>query len=153
MPSLLGHTKQLAPPRACSARPCVRAPMRRQNGEGERDAGLCVESAIERLEEAVEQETAALQCAPAVDLKDFNDRKSQGLLELTGPCGSIDGAAPERPAAAACRACAPSSTSTAPCSKMHLEAVREISAAMADAMREAEFRWHLFPSVGRQGQA
>ncbi len=41
-----------------------------------------VELSIQRLEDIVEQETAALRERKVVNLKDFNDRKSQALLEL-----------------------------------------------------------------------
>jgi hypothetical protein len=41
------------------------------------------ERCIERLEAVVEQETAALKGHAATDLREFNNRKSQGLLELS----------------------------------------------------------------------
>jgi hypothetical protein len=97
-----------------------------------------VESAIERLEEAVEQETAALQARAGADLREFNDRKSQGLLELTRAMRHIEGTVPE-PALmqrlAGLRTKLEVNSATL---KMHLEAVREVSTVMADAMREAE---------------
>lgn len=40
-------------------------------------------SALDRVEEAVEQETAALEARSSADLEDFNLRKSRSLLELT----------------------------------------------------------------------
>ena len=73
-----------------------------------------VESAIERLEEAVAQETAALQSRKTFDLKEFNDRKSHGLLELTRAMRLIEGTAPDAAWSSAWPGCAPSSRSTAP---------------------------------------
>ncbi len=97
-----------------------------------------VESAIERLEEAVEQETAALQTRAGIDLKEFNDRKSQGLLELTRAMRHIEGAVPEPELVTRLARLRSKLETNSAALKMHLEAVREVSAVMADAMREAE---------------
>jgi hypothetical protein len=96
-----------------------------------------VESAIERLEEAVEQETAALRNRAGADLREFNDRKSQGLLELTRAMRHIEGVPGPELATRLGRLRAKLEINSAQL-KMHLEAVREISAVMADAMRNAE---------------
>lgn len=97
-----------------------------------------VESAIERLEEAVEQETAALNTRAGVDLREFNDRKSQGLLELTRAMRHIEGAAPEPVLVTRLARLRSKLDLNSTALKMHLDAVREISAVMADAMRDAE---------------
>lgn len=96
-----------------------------------------VESAIERLEEAVEQETAALRSRAGADLREFNDRKSQGLLELTRAMRHIEGAPEPALATRLSRLRAKLEINSTEL-KMHLEAVREISAVMADVMRNAE---------------
>ena len=97
-----------------------------------------VESAIERLEEAVEQETAALQTRAGVDLREFNDRKSQGLLELTRAMRHIEGMAPEPALVTRLTRLRTKLELNSAALKMHLDAVREVSAVMADAMRDAE---------------
>lgn len=97
-----------------------------------------VESAIERLEEAVEQETAALNMRAGVDLREFNDRKSQGLLELTRAMRHIEGTAPEPALVTRLARLRSKLDRNSVALKMHLDAVREISAVMADAMRDAE---------------
>lgn len=97
-----------------------------------------VENAIERLEEAVEQETAALQTRAGIDLREFNDRKSQGLLELTRAMRHIEGTAPEPKLAKRLAQLRSKLEINSAALKMHLEAVREVSAVMADAMRDAE---------------
>ena len=51
--------------------------------DGGAAAAASLARAIDRLEEVVEQETAALRSRAQVDLKEFNTRKSHGLLELT----------------------------------------------------------------------
>lgn len=97
-----------------------------------------VEGAIERLEEAVEQETAALQNRTGMDLREFNDRKSQGLLELTRAMRHIEGGAPEPALVHRLARLRTKLEINSAALKMHLDAVREVSAVMADAMREAE---------------
>lgn len=97
-----------------------------------------VESAIERLEETVEQETAALNMRAGVDLREFNDRKSQGLLELTRAMRHFEGAAPEPALVTRLARLRSKLDRNSVALRMHLDAVREISAVMADAMRDAE---------------
>jgi len=46
-------------------------------------ASSAFERCIQRLEAVVDQETAALKGRTATDLREFNNRKSQGLLELS----------------------------------------------------------------------
>ena len=97
-----------------------------------------VESAIERLEEAVEQETAALQRRAVVDLKEFNDRKSRGLLELTRAMRQIDSAVPDQLLVARLARLRAKLEVNGAVLKLHLDAVREVSATMAEAMRNAD---------------
>jgi hypothetical protein len=97
-----------------------------------------VESAIERLEEAVEQETAALHRRTSIDLKEFNDRKSQGLLELTRAMRHMEGSVPEPALMTRLAKLRAKLEINSAALKLHLDAVREISAVMADAMRDAE---------------
>jgi hypothetical protein len=97
-----------------------------------------VESALARLEEAVEQETAALRARKSVDLKEFHERKSQGLLELTRAMRHIDGGAPTPSLMQRLASLREKLDANSALLKLHLDAVREISAVMTDAIRDAE---------------
>jgi hypothetical protein len=108
-----------------------------QDDKGTAMLGL-VENAIERLEEAVEQETAALQRRASVDLRSFNERKSQGLLELTRAMRHIEGTTPEPALVTRLTSLRAKLDANSAALKLHLDAVREISAVMADAIRDAE---------------
>jgi hypothetical protein len=95
--------------------------------------------AVIRLEEIVDQETAALKARAAVDLKVFNDRKNQMLLELSRALRTLPGAGGNDAALAAqlgsLRRKLEINRSVL---KMHVEAVREISTTLADAIRDAD---------------
>ena len=97
-----------------------------------------VESAIERLEEAVDQETAALRARVSFDLKEFNDRKSMGLLELTRAMRQIEGTPPDQALTARLVGLRDKLDVNSAVLKLHLDAVREVSATMAEAIRDAD---------------
>ena len=98
--------------------------------EGPAVANVPLERAIERLEEVVDQETTALRSRAAIDLKDFNNRKSQGLLELNRALRGFDKLDVNRAVL-----------------KTHLEAVREVATILADAIRDAESDGTYSPSM------
>jgi len=93
---------------------------------------------IQRLEEIVDQETLALRTRKAIDLKDFNDRKSQALLELTRSLKHLDGAGSDPSLAARVGALKVKLAVNQAALKVHLEAVREVSVTISDALRQAE---------------
>ncbi|AHB47754.1 hypothetical protein W911_03985 [Hyphomicrobium nitrativorans NL23] len=97
-----------------------------------------LEIAIQRLEEIVDQETKALKQRETIDLKGFNDRKSQALLELTRWMRNISGVEANPQIAARIGALKEKLLVNQAVLKLHLEAVREISASMADAIRQSE---------------
>lgn len=107
---------------------------------------------IERLEETLEQETAGLRARTPVDLKDFNNRKTHGLLELTRVMRHLDRGALSPPVAARLSALRITLEVNQRVVKMHLEAVREVSAIVADAIRDAESDGTYSVSVGRPAQ-
>lgn len=107
---------------------------------------------IERLEEALEQETAGLRSRTPVDLKDFNYRKTHGLLELTRVTRHLDRGSLTPPVAARLSALRISLEVNQRIVKMHLEAVREVSAIVADAIQEAESDGTYSVSIGRAAQ-
>lgn len=97
-----------------------------------------VEVMIQRLEEIVDQETLALRERRAIDLKDFNNRKSQALLELTRSLRLLQGAGPDSALAVRVGNLKVKLAVNQAELKVHLEAVREISTSLSDAIRHAE---------------
>jgi hypothetical protein len=93
---------------------------------------------IERLEDVIDQETAALQSRTKYDLKDFNDRKSHGLLELSRAIRFLNGAGPDETVKSRMATLRGKLETNRAVLKMHLDAVREISTIVADAIRDAE---------------
>jgi hypothetical protein len=106
-----------------------------------------IERAAERLEQVIDQETAALQTRGGVDLKDFNDRKSLGLLELTRAMRHIEGTAPDQALQSRLTRLRNKLEINRAALKMHLDAVREISTILSDAMRNAESDGTYSPSI------
>lgn len=97
-----------------------------------------VEIVIQRLEEVVEQETAALRSRQAVDLKDFNDRKSHALLDLTRALRQVQGGANQPYLMNRLGELRAKLEVNRRVLQMHLEAVREVSTTLADAIRDAD---------------
>jgi len=64
--------------------PAIRSPARQDEPARIGPAAISgLLSALARLEEVVDQETAALESRTPIDLQDFSHRKSRSLLELT----------------------------------------------------------------------
>jgi hypothetical protein len=124
---LRGHAPPFQPPTA--ARPGAPAPM---------PIYLPLERAIERLEEVVVQETAALRSRAGIDLADFNNRKSQGLLDLNRALRSHDGLARDKAALARLAGLRAKLDANRAVLKTHLDAVREVATVLADAIRDTE---------------
>ena len=114
------------------------APLSRLHDDNAVALWSSVESAVARLEEAVEQETASLQAQAGIDLRVFHDRKSQGLLELTRAMRHIEGSSPAPSLLNRLASLRSKLEANSAVLRLHLEAVREVFAVMADAMREAE---------------
>jgi hypothetical protein len=110
-------------------------------------ASSAFERCIERLEEVVDQETAALKGRAAADLREFNNRKSQGLLELSRSLRHFQGAAPSNAVLARLAGLREKLDTNKAVLKLHLEAVREVSTIMADALRDAESDGTYSPSI------
>lgn len=97
-----------------------------------------IEVSIQRLEEIVDQETLALKTRKAVNLKEFNDRKSQALLELTRSLRHMQGAESDPTLAARVGTLKAKLVLNQAALNVHLEAVREISNSLADVIRHAD---------------
>ena len=115
-------------------------------------ASSAFERCIERLEDVVDQETAALKSRAAADLREFNNRKSQGLLELSRSLRYFQAAPPSNAVLARLAGLREKLDTNQAVLKLHLEAVREVSTIMADAIRDAEFGRHLFALGPRRAE-
>jgi hypothetical protein len=133
------------PPFTVHSRPDSQGiPSRYQTGAGaaadDRDSGGApfLLQVIERLEDIIDQETAALRSREKYDLKDFNDRKSHGLLELSRAIRFLNGGEPDETVKSRMAVLRAKLETNRAVLKMHLDAVREISTIVADAIRDAE---------------
>jgi hypothetical protein len=108
-----------------------------------------LEQAIQRLCDVVDQETDALRKRTAVDLKVFNERKSHGLLELNRALRLIDGAATSPAVTGQLATLRAKLEVNQAVLRMHLEAVREVSAILADAIRDQESDGTYSPTMSR----
>ena len=97
-----------------------------------------VDKIIDRLEELIEAETAALRSRTKIDLKEFNHRKSHGLLELSRAMRQHDGAIQDEAIRARLAGLRAKLETNRAVLKMHLEAVREISSIVTDTIQNAE---------------
>lgn len=97
-----------------------------------------LEISLQRLEEIVDQETLALRMHKVVNLKEFNDRKSQALLELTRSLRQVQGSGPDPALAQRVGNLKVKLAVNQALLRVHLEAVREISTSIADAIRQSE---------------
>lgn len=90
------------------------------------------------LEAVVEEETHALQLRQPVDLDVFSNRKSQGLMELNRSMQYIDAPRHRSQLAPRLDSLRTKLAANQEALKLHLEAVREISGIIANAIREQE---------------
>lgn len=97
-----------------------------------------LEKAVQRLEETVDQETAALRSRRGTDFNEFNTRKSQGLLELDRALRMLGNSQPSEPVKDRLRSLREKLEINRQVLQTHLEAVREVTVLIADALRNAE---------------
>lgn len=93
---------------------------------------------IGRVEQAVEQETSALKERRAVDLNQFSQRKSHGLLELTRAMRGVDAGALSREIVERVRALKAKLELNRAALEMHLKATQEIAGLVAAAIQDQE---------------
>ena len=120
-------------------------------GEGTLAAPAPLDRVIERLEEVVDQETAALRNRTAIDLKAFNNRKSQGLLELNRALRGLDNPPKDRTVTTRLAGLRAKLDVNRAVLETHLAAVREVATVLADAIRDAESDGTYSPSIGAGG--
>ena len=95
----------------------------------------------------MDQETAALKSRAPADLREFNNRKSQGLLELSRSLRYFQVAPPSNAVLARLAGLREKLDINQAVLKLHLDAVREVSTIMADAIRDAESDGTYSPSI------
>lgn len=95
--------------------------------------------ALDRLEETIDLETAALQGGTVVDLDEFNRRKSQSLLELSRVMRVLPPARPiDADIAARLSTMQDKLLRNQAALEVHLAAVREIADTVSHAIQDAE---------------
>ena len=97
-----------------------------------------IQRAVIRLVEIVEQETAALRDHTAIDLKEYNNRKAHGLLDLDRAVSMLDGLALDAATTALLAGLREKLNTNSRVLAVHIEAVREVASVIADTIREAE---------------
>lgn len=94
--------------------------------------------AIERIEDLLDEETAALKTHRAIDLVSFIRRKGQGLLELTRAARAMTGFEVDPAVGDRLVGLKKKLESNQAVLQLHLEAVREVAELLAKAARDAE---------------
>jgi flagellar biosynthesis/type III secretory pathway chaperone len=97
-----------------------------------------IRHAASRLVELLDQETAALRKRNTGDLKDFNNRKAQALLDLDRATRMLQGERPDEATLRLISTLREKLDLNQHVLSMHIEAVREIASVIADAIQEAE---------------
>jgi hypothetical protein len=104
--------------------------------EQQRIAGLrdAFVSTLERLEQTIDLETAALQQPRPVDLRAFNHKKSHGLLEMTRAMRAMEPLSSDRASLASLDRLRLKLGKNLAILESHLRAVKQVSGLIARAM-------------------
>lgn len=94
--------------------------------------------AVGRLELLIDQETAALRHATVSDLKDFNNRKAQVLVELDRVVSANSGRPPSPAMSARLGTLRDKLAVNRKTLKMHLDAVQEVASMLSDQILDAD---------------
>lgn len=98
-----------------------------------------IEKTMQRVEKIVDSETAALRSRAVVDLKEFNNGKSQALLEFSNAVRSLDLATLDDDLVARLKILRGKLETNRVVLRMHLEAVREIAGVVAHTIQDSEW--------------
>ncbi len=105
----------------------------------ERNSSLALlEKTIDKLEELIDEETAALKAHRSIDLRDYNNRKSQTLLDLTRLTRLVGPTTVDLEFKARLELIRQKLDINRRVIQMHLDAVREIAALVSGSIQEAE---------------
>ncbi|HEX7076636.1 MAG TPA: hypothetical protein VF226_21560 [Hyphomicrobiaceae bacterium] len=100
--------------------------------------GVFVDRVIDHLEQVIQEETSLLKSRQAVDLYEFNNRKSQGLYNLGRALLMLEGRKLESSTLAKLESLRRALTANEAAISVHLHAVREITDVISKAVRESE---------------
>ncbi len=101
-------------------------------------ARTLVTSVIQRIEECLDEETIALDKSPNFDLKASNDRKSQGLVDLNQAMRRLKSTDVNEDLQMRLQMFRNKLAINLRKIRLHLEAVKEITAVLSDAIQNAE---------------
>ncbi len=101
-------------------------------------ARAVVVAVIRRIEDYLDEETAALDKAPNFDLKASNDRKSQGLVDLNEAMRRLNPADIDEDLNLRLQMFRAKLDVNLRKIRLHLEAVKEIAGMLSDAIQNAE---------------
>lgn len=101
-------------------------------------ARALVTSVIQRVEECLDEETSALDASPNFDLKASNDRKSQGLVDLNQAMRRLKSTDVNEDLQMRIQMFRKKLAINLRKIRLHLEAVKEITAVLSDAIQNAE---------------
>lgn len=107
---------------------------------------------LTRLEDVLQEETAALRRQDTAELPQFFQRKSQGLLELANAQRSLGNAAISEPARTALASLRRSLEVNRDVLKLHLDAATELIEVFSQAIRDSESDGTYDPSYGLRGR-
>ncbi|QIG49911.1 flagellar protein FlgN [Nordella sp. HKS 07] len=93
---------------------------------------------VERIGAIIEAETEALRERRVVDLQEFNNRKSRGLLDLMRAVRALDGGRPDAGTAVRLEALRTKLAANQAALSVHLAAAREITTLVAQTIRDGE---------------
>lgn len=139
-PPKSSNLRSTAPWREYSAVPDIGQSLQGSKNPEERGRLLrgIVEVAVNRLEDILDEETAALRGHAPIDLKASNDRKSLGLIELNRVLRLIERETPEPSTLQILQRLNGKLDANRHVLKLHLEAVREVAAIISQTIREAD---------------
>jgi hypothetical protein len=95
-------------------------------------------NAVGRLELLIDQETASLRHATVSDLREFNNRKAQVLVELDRVVSANLGQPPSPAMKERLGALRDKLAVNRKTLKLHLDAVQEVASMLSDQIRDAE---------------
>ena len=117
-----------------NAVPAIRTPSPEKAAHGQ----ALVLATIDRVEAIVDAETAALKEFKSIDLNEFNNRKSQALLELMRATRNLGGAKLEGHAASRVAVLKSKLETNLALLTTHLKAAKEITSLVAETIRASE---------------
>lgn len=94
--------------------------------------------AMERIGSVIDSETEALRELRVVDLQDFNNRKSRGLLDLMRAVRALEGGRLDAATAERLKALRAKLEANQAALSIHLSAAKEITTLVAQTIRDSE---------------